>query len=119
VTATHVYRHPAGHDLGRHHAGEDISGRPAQPPQYAAGLQAAAALFNATPEQWAPVAEFLGRSMSDLDMPDGTQVEAVEHWGPHESGCDLLWTDKNGDARRTHVSDEQLAEHFEPAGSKS
>jgi hypothetical protein len=114
---THVYRHPAGHGLGRHHAATDLSGRNAQPPEVHQGMRSALGMVQATDGQRAAVEHFIGRSMHDLDMADGTHVADVPSWGPHDDGHELEWADQHGDPRRTHVTDAQFAEFFQPIGA--
>lgn len=116
---THIYKHPAGHGLGRHHAGRDLSARNAQPPEVATGLLAAAGMIGATPEQLARAEQFTSRTMADLDMADGTPVADVATFGPHDDGHEVEWADRHGDLRRTHVTDAVFAEFFQPIGAQS
>jgi len=114
MPATHVYKHPEGKGFGQHHAGgTDLAARPAQPPEAAAALRSAAAVMQPTPEQAEALEAFLARSMADLDMADGTEVE---HTGDDaERGIKIVnWTDKHGDGRSTGITPEFFATYFQP-----
>lgn len=111
MPATHVYEHPEGLGLGQHHAGEDLSGRPAQPPGAAAGLRAAMEAMDPTPEQRAKMETHLSATMADLDMAHGTEVV----YEGRDEARDLeivTWTDRHGDERRTTIAPEIFASHF-------
>jgi hypothetical protein len=94
---THVYRHPDGYGLGRHHAGQDLSGRPSVP-----GIP----LDDLMPDARV--------SMHDLDLQHGTAVTLAEFDG--ERGLHLVgWTDAMGTPRRTSITPEDLAAFFQEA----
>jgi hypothetical protein len=112
MPATHVYSHPEGLGLGQHHAGDaDLSGRPAQPPEAAAGLRAALEAMDPTPEQRAKMEAQLGQTMADLDMHDGTQVELV-HTDEATGDVIVSWTDAAGTPRNTSLTPQLLAQFF-------
>jgi hypothetical protein len=111
MPATHVYSHPEGLGLGQHHAGDaDLSARPAQPPEAAAGLRAALEAMDPTPEQRAKMEAMLGQTMADLDMHDGTEVE---YTGDDEAGNHIVaWTDSAGTPRNTSLTPQLFAQFF-------
>jgi hypothetical protein len=114
---THIYKHPDNHGLGRHHAGEDISNRVAQPDEVQQSMRTALDMVGADDSQRQRVEHFVRRTMDDLDMPDGQQVYDVpadERFGPNVDEHEVVWTDKHGDPRRTHISDEQWEQFFHP-----
>jgi hypothetical protein len=102
---THVYSHPEATGLGAHHVGPEappLESRPAQPAEAAEAYRAAVESVGPTDEQRAKLEAFLSRTMADLDMAEGTEVELAE---TAENGHVLVdWTDKHGDARRTAIS---------------
>jgi hypothetical protein len=108
---THVYNHPEQAGFGQHHAPHDLSERPAQPPEAAAGMRAVMTAAGLDAEQEAKMEAFLARTMADLDMAHGTPVE---HLGTDtELNLELVeWTDKHGDPRITSVTPEFFASHF-------
>jgi len=105
--------HGLGH--GQAHAGDaDLAARPAQPPDVAAGLRAfLAAVPDLTDVQQAAISAVLDRTMADLDLAPGTEVEVVPN--PEANGWVLIaWTDKHGDARCTSIAEAEFAAHFAP-----
>jgi hypothetical protein len=120
--AKYVYKHPEGAGLGASLAPDaDLAGRDAQPPEVAASMRAALGVVNPTDDQVGGLDSFLSRSMADLDMPDGTEVELCMNDDPddpddgpirHDGLQVVQWTDQHGDLRRTSVSDEVFDEYF-------
>lgn len=109
--AKYVYDHPEEVGLGQHHADDDLAVRDAQPPEVAASLRAALEVINPTAEQREQLEEFLGRSMHDLDLHNGTEVELEDE--PDENGNMVAtWTDKHGDDRRTSFDPAFWNENF-------
>jgi len=109
--AKYKYEHSEGEGLGSHHADGDLKTRDAQPPEVAASLRAALEIVNPTDEQREQLDAFLGRSMHDLDLHDGTEVELEPE--DDENGLKVVtWTDQHGDERRTSVDPEFFASHF-------
>lgn len=91
LPVTHVYRHPQGHGLGRHHAGADLSARPATP-----GVP----LAHLLPEHRV--------TMADLDMADGQELAHVGA-DPDSGRLIFAWVDKCGTQRRTSLTPDQAA----------
>jgi hypothetical protein len=108
------YSHPEQSGLGEHHVNQGdppLHERPAQPPEAAAALRGALAMVSPTPEQAADLEAFLARTMADLDMPHGTEVEHLE---TAENGHEIVaWIDRHDDARNTSVTPELFATHFQ------
>jgi hypothetical protein len=85
-------------------------------------MRAALGVVNPTDGQTSELEEFLGRTMNDLDMADGTEVELVMNDDPEDPGYEqpleheglkvVDWTDSQGNARRTSVSNEVFNECF-------
>lgn len=112
MPATHVYQHPEGLGLGQHHAGDaDLSARPAQPPEAAAGLRAAMEVMDPTDEQRAKMEAQLGQTMADLDMHHGTEVELI-HTDEATGDVIVSWTDQTGTPRNTSLTPQLLAQFF-------
>jgi hypothetical protein len=74
-------------------------------------------MIGANDDQRARVEAFATRTMHHLDMPDGQQVYDVpadERYGPNVEEHEVVWTDAQGDDRRTHISDDQWTQFFQP-----
>jgi|SRR6516162_3564225 hypothetical protein len=111
--AKYKYNHPEGIGVGQHHADGDLATRDAQPPEVAASLRAALEVVSPTDEQRGQLDAFLSRSMHDLDLHDGTEVDLEDDLD--ENGNKVaVWTDAHGDERRTSFTPEFWAEHFNP-----
>jgi hypothetical protein len=106
----YVYEHPMELGLGQHHADEHLGNRLAEPIGGDA-LRAVADVMNPTDEQRAELDAFLSRTMEDLDMAHGTEVE---HTGRDEGrNLEIVeWSDKHGDPRRTSIEPDFFAANF-------
>jgi len=110
--AKYKYVHPDEVGVGEHHADGDIRTRSAQPPEVATSMRAALEVVSPTDEQRQQLEDFLGRTMHDLDLHHGTEVEKEEE--PDENGNVVAtWTDKHGDERRTSFEPGFFEDHFE------
>ncbi len=113
----YVYDHPEGKGLGEHHSGADLSTRPSipigAPPGWAEGLKGQLGFLGLTPEQEAALDKHAGRTMADLDMASGTEVELLED--DADGLKRVAWTDRHGDPRITSVEPEFFASHFNAA----
>lgn len=99
-SVTHIYHHPDAHGLGRHHAGQELSSRRANPELH---------------DEWA-IRLGLARTMDDLDLAHDTRVAHI--CTDVERNLELVeWTDSAGTTRRTSVTPEQFHEFFVPLGA--
>lgn len=92
---THVYSHPDGHGLGRHHVGPD------DPPLVTRPATPGTVLEHLMPEYRV--------SMEDLDIQDGTELAHVDT-DPDSGHLIFAWEDSQGSQRRTSFTPEQAAE---------
>jgi hypothetical protein len=116
------YEHPDGTGLGAQLAPDEDLSRAAQPPEVATSMRAALSVVSPTDSQSAELEGFLSRTMDDLDMANGTEVELVMNDDPDDPGYEqpleheglkvVEWTDAHGNPRRTSVTDEVFEANF-------
>lgn len=102
MPTTHVYRHPEGKGLGRHHA--DAEGRERFDAE-------AAASRGLTTEEIEIIAAEHDRH-AKLDLAHGTEIE-FDYVHPDTGLYHVTWTDFFGTSRMTSIDPEVFAEMFE------